>query len=88
MKVRMKSQASGPGVNLKPGHVYDLDDKFAADLFEGGYADILPVKEFAESAGEESAEDEIEVETADAAGAPETAEGPGNRRGKKKAGRK
>lgn len=88
MKIRMKTQASGPDTQLKAGQVYDLPDDFAAALFEGGYAEIIAVSE--EKKTEEQAlagENETQVETAALSGPTETAEGHGNRRGKRKGGK-
>lgn len=38
VRVLMRTKAMGPGVCLAPGHQYDLESKFAADLISGGYA--------------------------------------------------
>ena len=73
MKIRMKTLAMGPGVNLKTGMVYDLPDEQAQALFEAGYADIVPVAGIA-------VKEEPKVEQAISPGAPETTEGAGNRR--------
>lgn len=70
MKVCMKTLACGPGMQLHPGHTYDLPEDLAGALFEGGYAEIIR-------------EPASEVETASMPGAHQTAEGAGNKRKKK-----
>ena len=86
MKIKMRVLASGPNGHKLPGKEYLVADEEGAALFEGGFADIVPT-ETAES--EDSADGESDaVETAATAGAPETAEGQGNRRGQRKGGRK
>lgn len=37
-RVKMLTTARGPKISLDTGKVYNLDDKFAADLVKGGFA--------------------------------------------------
>jgi hypothetical protein len=43
MKIRMLSSMYGPDISRDPGGVYDVEDKEAARLIEGGHA--VPVAE-------------------------------------------
>lgn len=41
MKVKMRTTAAGPGVNLMAGKVYDVDPDLGAALLEAGACDLI-----------------------------------------------
>lgn len=48
MKIKMKNTSAGPEGAKLAGHVYDVPEKEAKELLEGGYAEKAAVEETAE----------------------------------------